>query len=434
MLIGKPPNRLTRTPDKARFAAVKHMLSTFHLIPLAVVAAGLYVSTPQRVPALDWPHWRGPNHNGISAEKGWLTSWPKEGLKTLWKAKVGIGFSAVTVSAGKAYTMGNAQEKDTVFCFDATTGAVIWKHSYPAPLDPRYYDGGASCTPTVDGSVVYTLSRRGILLAMDAATGAVRWEKNLAKDLSLKVPEWGFAGAPLVRGKLLILNAGGLGTAVDKSSGEVIWTNGKESAGYSAALPYSHFGKDAVAFAALQHIAAVETATGKVLWKFPWETQYDINAADPIIQGEEVFVSSGYEHAGAVLRLQKAGDPTQLWKNKSLKTQFSTAVVIDGHIYGVDGNTGRDCTLTCLEWRTGAVKWQKKGVGMGSLMAADGKLIIQWEKGELVLVSARADKYEELSRAQVMGGKSWTQPVLANGKIYVRNATGDVVCVDVSGR
>ncbi|MEQ1843933.1 MAG: PQQ-binding-like beta-propeller repeat protein, partial [Verrucomicrobiales bacterium] len=333
--------------------------------------------------------------NGVSKETGWRTQWPKEGLKSLWKAKVGIGFSSVSVGAGRVYIMGNHANQDSVFCFDAASGTPIWKHTYDCPLDPRYYDGGTSCTPTVDAGVVFTLSRKGHLFALDAAKGSVVWKRDLVKDLGVKIPEWGFASSPLVEGNLLILNVGDFGTAVDKASGKVVWTNGKGSAGYSSAVPFTYGGKRYVSMATLQHVAGIEVVTGTVAWKHPWKTEYDINAADPVIHGDQIFISSGYEHAGALLQLTKS-DPSVVWQNKLLKTQFSTAVVIDGSLYGVDGNNGRDCTLKCLDWNTGAMKWERKGSGMGSLMAADGKLIVQWEKGELALVAADPSQYGEL--------------------------------------
>src|SRR5688572_2957474 len=134
----------------------------------------------------DWPRWRGPDLNGVSRETGWTTSWPKEGPKQLWKAEVGIGFSGVTVAEGRVFTMGNENETDTVFCFDEKSGKLVWKHSYPCPLDPKYYEGGPGASPTVDGARVFTLSKRGHLFCFDAGTGKVVWQKNLLEELGVK--------------------------------------------------------------------------------------------------------------------------------------------------------------------------------------------------------------------------------------------------------
>ncbi len=184
------------------------------------------------VHAADWYRWRGPDLNGISTETGWQTQWPAEGPKQLWKAAVGVGFSSMSISQGRVYTMGNdGDATDTVWCLDAATGAPVWKHSYPCPLDPKYYEGGTSSTPTVDGDRVYTMSRKGDLFCLDAAKGKVLWSKNIPADLGSEVPTWGFAGSPLVEGDLLILDIGTAGLALNKKTGAVIWHSGNGAAG-----------------------------------------------------------------------------------------------------------------------------------------------------------------------------------------------------------
>ena len=383
--------------------------------------------------AEDWPHWRGPHANGLSSETGWNTHWPAEGPRRVWSAKVGIGFSSFAVSNGRVLTAGNHSNQDSVFCFDESTGMLIWKHTYDCLLDPRYYDGGTSATPTTDGGRVYTLSRKGNIFALNATNGAVIWQRNLAKELGAEIPEWGFAGSPWVEGPLLILNVGDAATALEKETGKTRWTSGKGPSGYSAATPFDFQGKRCVALAVHKEIVTVEVSTGKKLWGHPWKTDYDINAADPVVRGNEMFITSGYNHAGALLRLTE-GAPTVVWENKLVRSQFSSPVLIEGSLYGVDANSGSDCALKCIDWATGKLNWEKKGVGMASLMAAQGKLIVQLEKGQLILVNASPKAYEELSRAQVLGGKCWTQPVLANQHIYCRNSVGDVVCLDVSAK
>ena len=161
------------------------------LWPVAVLLGWLSYSAH----ALDWYRWRGPDLNGISKETGWQTSWPKEGPKQLWKASVGTGFSSMSVSGGRIFTMGNENETETVFCFDANTGEQRWKHSYPCPLDPHVYEGGPNATPTVDGGSDYTFSRKGHVFAFDATCGKVIWSKNVHDELKLKIPEWGLSGS-----------------------------------------------------------------------------------------------------------------------------------------------------------------------------------------------------------------------------------------------
>src|ERR1041385_7047606 len=174
--------------------------------------------------AEDWPNFRGPDHNGISKETGWAAQWPAGGPKILWKAKVGIGFASFAVGDGRACTVGNKDDTDTVFCFDANTGAVVWKFSHPSKLDPKFYEGGPSATPTVDGDRVYTFSKRGVLHCLGAAKGDVIWSKDLMKELNAEMPTWGFASSVYIEGDLAIVNAGSAGAALDKKTGKVVWS------------------------------------------------------------------------------------------------------------------------------------------------------------------------------------------------------------------
>ena len=385
--------------------------------------------------AEDWPHWRGPEFNGISREKSWSTSWPKSGPPQLWKAGVGLGFSSVTVVNGRLFTMGNENEQDTVYCFDAEKGSLVWKHSYPCLSDPRFYEGGTLSTPTVEGDRVYTISKRGDTFCFEAATGKILWQKNLIKELTLALPAndrdnwWGFAGSPVVRGNLLLLNVGSDGTALDRATGQVVWSNGQGFAGYSSPVPFTRKGAEFVAMAGADSIFSVAVKDGKVLWRYPWKTAYNVNAPDPIISGDKVFVSS-YRHGCALLEMKGDG-VEKVYENRNLNNHLSPGVLIDGFLYGIDGDAGYAGGVTCLDFATGALKWSEKSAGTGALMAADGKLIILSAKGELIVAEATPAAFKPIARAQVLGGKCWTMPVLSNGRIFCRNSKGEIVCVDV---
>ncbi len=378
--------------------------------------------------AADWPNFRGPDHNGISKETGWASQWSNGAPKQLWKAKVGLGFATLSVSNGRVYTTGNASDTDTVFCFDADTGKALWKNSYPAPRDAKYYEGGTSATPTVDGDRVYTISKRGILHCLGAADGKVVWTNNLQQELGAKIPEWGFAGSFYIEGDLAILNFGTAGTALDKRTGKVVWTSGTDVSGYSTPMPVDAGGERAVILAVKQDVVAVKIKDGKELWRFPWKTQYDVNAPTPILSGSKVFISSGYNHGGGVFDISQQ-PPKEIWNNKNMRNHMASSILWKGHLYGIDENQ-----LRCLDFDTGEVKWTDKVSGKGALMIADGKLIVLSERGELLVAEASPAAFKPISRAQVVGGKCWAAPVLANGKIYCRTGPGDVVCVDVSGK
>ena len=381
----------------------------------------------------DWPRWRGPDLNGVSRETGWTTSWPSEGPKQLWKANVGIGFSGVTVAEGRVFTIGNENETDTVFCFDEKSGKLLWKHAYPCPLDPKYYEGGPGSSPTVDGTRLFTLSKRGHLFCFDGAIGKVIWQKNLLEELGVKKPEWGFSGSPLVEGNLLILNVGEAGTGIDKTSGKVVWSNGKDIAGYATPIPYNSGSERLAAIFSGKALVGVSAKSGKEHWRFPWVERWLINATDPILVDNRLFIST-FDKGCALLQLSGGGAPTIVWENKNMGNHFNSCVLVDGFIYGVNGNTDKaERDFRCLDLKTGDLKWSHKGLGLGSVMANHKKLIILSERGELVVAEASPSSFKELARAQVIGGKCWTVPVLANGRIYCRNAQGNLVCVDVRG-
>jgi outer membrane protein assembly factor BamB len=383
----------------------------------------------------DWPRFRGANYDGVSTEKDWLGNWPGGQPRQLWKKNVGTGFASMAVAGGRVYTAGHAgaaKGQDTVFCFDATIGNEIWKSPYAEELDPKYYEGGPSATPTVDGDRIYIFSKHGEVRCLEAATGKQVWGRNIAKELGVEIPTWGFAGSPHVEGHLLILNAGTAGVALDKTSGKEIWVSGKLASGYSTPVAADFDGKRVLVLFGASQVFGSDPQTGKILWHHPWNTEYDVNSADTLVSGDKVYVSSGYDKGNAALEV-KDGKVHQLWFNKEIRAHFSTPVIIGNYVYGIDGSGGDQSTLKCLDLATGKVVWTSPKAATGALAAADGKIIWISGSGELVIAEASPAGYKELARAQVLGGKIWTSPVLANGKLYIRNAGGDLVCLDVKG-
>lgn len=406
----------------------KAPLRSLHKNRSRFLLAGFCLLCPFSAVAEDWPHWRGPNHNGISREREWNSRWNGTPPRQLWKAQVGTGFSSVAVSSGRVFTMGNERDIDTVYCLDAETGRTIWKHSYACALHPRYYEGGPGATPTVHHGSVYTFSKQGHVFSFEAATGKVRWSTDVREALDLGLPEWSFAGSPLIAGDLVILNAGTAGTALHKDTGRIVWSSGNEPSGYATPVPATVNGRTLIVIFAAKEIVAVDPTTGQALWRYPWKTERDVNAADPVIHGNRMFVSSST--GSAVLEFSDVGT-TVVWEKKGfMRNYFNPAVLLNGHLYGLDGTTHRPTELACVEFQTGEKKWSAPSFGSGGLIAANGKLIVL-DKGELILVDAASDEFTPTARAQVIGGKCWTAPVLANGLVYCRNARGDLVCVDL---
>ncbi len=378
----------------------------------------------------DWPHWRGPNHDGISTET------IKSGVvpKVLWKAQAGIGFSSFSIAAGRVYTMGHdGRGKDTVWCMDAATGRPVWSHSYEADLGDKYFEGGTAGTPTVDGGRVFTLSRWGDVFCLDAATGKVIWSRNVQKEADLRVPDWGYAGSPLISGNIVLLNMGESGVALDKAAGTTLWASKNKDAGYSTPQPYTAGGKKCAVLGSGRAYVGIEVATGNVLWSHDWRTSYGVNAADAIINGGHVFISSGYDKGCALLKLG-TNPPAVVWTNRLMRNQMSPSLLIAGHLYGIDGNESKKAALKCLDWTTGAEKWVFPAAGAGTVAAAGDQLILLSEKGELSIGPASPSGFKPASSMQVLSGRCWTVPVIAHGRIYCRNATGDVVCLEVGAK
>lgn len=387
----------------------------------------------------DWPNWRGPRHDGVSNETGCDWNRLNGGANVLWRKSIGIGFSSMAVSGGRVYAYGNTgkpddpkgtEQQDILWCFDAATGAEVWKHAYVSPLLPTNCEGGPHSTPTVEADRVYILSKHGHVFCLDARSGKAIWQKHLVKDYAVELPNWVLAGSPVIIDDLIVFNAGGYGTALRKQDGSLAWGAQKGPSSYASAVPYEQGGKACAMILGHRELFGFVAATGQILWKLPWTTQHDENIPDQIVAGDRVFVCSGLGTGAALFRIE----PDKLvpvWSHKDLQNWMSSSVLWNGHVYGVD--TGKKKGVVCLDFETGTVKWSGPDVGAGSLMLADGKLIVLSDAGKLAIVEAVPTGYRELASAQILEGKCWTAPVLANGRIYARNAMGDFVCVDVSG-
>lgn len=399
---------------------------------IVVTATGALVAG-----AADWPNWRGPAHNGISSETGWSHNWPDSGPRVAWKARVGCGFSSVSVAGGRVYTMGNTgskadkdkdQQEDIVYCFNTASGESLWTHAYKCPLQPKYYEGGTSATPTVHEGHVYTLSKNGQVFCLNAASGKVLWHRDLVKEHALASPTWGFAGSVLVLDDLLILNAGTHGLALNKKDGSLAWCTGTEEAGYSTPVQYQLGGKSYVTVFGKRTLAGVDARSGDVAWEIKWKAAHDENIADPVVLGDKMLVCSHLGKRSSYFTLNTDG-LTEIWQNENMLNWMSSSVAWKGHLYGMDAKNG---ALRCVQIETGSIVWSQGGFGLGQLMLAGGRLIVLSDAGKLVVADADSSAYRELAAAQVLEGKCWTVPVLADGRLYARTWAGDLVCLDLS--
>lgn len=379
------------------------------------------------VQAGDWPQYHGPNRDRISNETGWLTQWKGDGPQIIWRARLGVGYTSFSIVDGKTYVSGYDKTKgeDNIFCFDAKTGDQIWKYAYKCELIDNLNEGGPGGTPTLYKGKVFTVSKEGHFNCLDAKTGDVVWKKDLKTDLGVKTPTWGFATSPLVIDDIIYVDAGVI-AAYKLAGGDPIWKSKNYGPAYSSPVLFPFEGKTyLVAFPKLGMVV-VDINDGKEFSTYAWDTDYGINAATPIVDGNKVFIASGYNMGGVMLEIQKDGTAKKLWESKNMRNQMNASVLYKGYLYGFD-----ESQLKCLDAATGELKWSDGGLGKGSLMIADGKLVILGGKGELVIADASPEGLKSSGRKQILGGTCWSCPVLSNGMLYARNACGDMVALDM---
>jgi len=384
------------------------------------------------VQADDWPYWRGPHGNGISHEKGWNPRSLDGGAKIHWKIKVGMGYSSVTVKDGLIYTMGKEDDNDIVYCLKEETGEEVWRFTYDCPV--RSYQGTFS-TPVTDGEHVYTLSRNGDVYCLNARTGAKKWFINIVFKFNAVQPKYGFSGSPVIHKEALILNGCKHGIALDRETGHKIWASDPQKSGYATPVIYTHDGKTCIAIFSHRRINGVDFETGELLWDFPWVFNDGADSADPVVVGNRLFISTAYRNGATMIEFTQ-NPPKQHWFDKDIQDEFGSSIYLDGYLYVPHGDSRhRTAYLKCIDFNTGEVMWTRD-TGHCSLILVDGKFVVLNQWGELLIMEASKKGCNDISRAKVIETSSsvrcWTAPVLANGRIYVRTNTGDLVCVDVS--
>ncbi len=295
----------------------------------------------------DWPFFRGPNCNGVSAETDWTADWPAAGPRIAWRTNVGVGASSVVVTGDWLITMGSlkGKDEDVVWCLDVNSGRVLWQFTYDSKFDARQFEGGPASTPTVDGSHVYALGYLGPIFCLELDDGRVVWRKHLVHDFGGRYSAWKYAGSPLVTGDLVILDTGADGNstvALDKGTGELVWGTGHDLAGYATPIPFQYVGRRSVLVFKARAMVANDLATGDELWRIDWRTNYDCNASTPTVFGDKLFISSGYggkRARGALFQLGDGG-PRQIWLNQDLETKMNSAVLYGDHVYCISERAG----------------------------------------------------------------------------------------------
>ena len=383
--------------------------------------------------AEDWPVFRGPRGDGICRETGLLDQFPPAGPTKLWSDAVGIGYSSPVAVDGKVYLFSTIDQNDTLRAYDATSDKkkILWTASYNSSWTGQY--PGTRCSPLIKGDRIYTYGGAGDLACWQLATGQSVWQINVLKLTNSKPCEWGQASNPLIVGNLIYVQCGKNGpvaVAVDKNISKIVWQSERGLGGYAQPVLVDVQGTRQLIIFGGDAIWAMNPQDGKTIWKHPWKTQYDVNAATPIYRDGYCFLTSDYGHGCIMLKLT-AGGMSKLWENKEVASRFQPGILEGTFLYA---NT--EGTIKCLSWPDGAVKWASKdfrlGMGGSMLRLPDGKFIILAENGKLALAKGGPDGLTLVSQGQLVQGREvWSTPLVYQGRLYAKGAT-DFVCVDFS--
>ena len=391
----------------------------------SVAAAVLSLSTvvSNRTPD-DWPQWRGPNRDGISAERGLLKSWPQGGPPLVWRAAgAGEGYSSFAVSGGKLYTMGARGGDEFLMAFNAADGKKLWEARMGARFSNDRGDGPRG-TPTVDGNRIYSYGASGDIGAFDLATGRPVWSINVLRTFGGSNIIWGLSESPLVLSDRILLNAGGPGAsivALKKTDGSVLWKSQSDQAGYSSGVLHELGGVRQAIFFTGERAVGLNVDNGRQLWSYDRISNRTANIATPIVRGNHVFLSSDYGTGAALLELMPGGNrisAKEVYFTREMRNHHASSVLIGDHLYGFSS-----AILTAMKFDTGEVAWRDRSVGKGSLVFADDRLYLFSETGVVGLAAADPTGYREHGRFSLKTGSlpTWTHPVVANGTLYLRD-------------
>ncbi len=390
----------------------------FCLLPLLLVAA-------------DWPQFLGPTRDGHSPETGLAREWPTGGPAKLWDAEIGAGFSGPVGAGGKVLLFHRVGDEEVLQCWNAADGKLQWKYAVAtAYVDDFGFDEGPRATPSIIDGRVYTFGAEGRLTCISLEDGKKVWDRHLAVDYPFAKGYFGVATSPLVDAKRVYVNIGSKGAgviALNRDTGKELWKASDDEAGYSSPVIAKLDGLDRLIFLTREGLLVLDPESGKVLHqrRFRARIRESVNAATPLVTGEQIFFTASY-NTGALLLDWNKGEPRDLWQNdNSLSCHYNTPVKVGDQLYGIHGRQESGAELRCIDWATGQVRWTKRGFGCAALIAADGLLIAVAESGEFVLIEPTPDAYREKSRFAALETRKprpvVAPPALADGRLFVRD-------------
>jgi outer membrane protein assembly factor BamB len=407
---------------------------------LALAIAGSCLLFTAGARAADWPQWNGPNRDGKSADTGLLQEWPKEGPALVWKIKgLGGGYSGPSIAAGRIFGMSFRGDDEVVWALSEADGKELWAARLgPAYKQPGWPQGkeGPGCTPTVDGERLYVEGMGGAIACLQVQDGKIVWQHNLKDDFGGIIPPWSYRESPLVDGDKVIYTPGGKDAtlvALDKLTGQTIWKcqvpDGPKAA-YTSAIAIDFEGQRQYVQFTQKALIGVAASDGKFLWRYDRAANRNgIICTTPLWHDGLIFAASAYGTGGGLVKLSKDANggvkAEEVYFTKKMQNHHGGMIVLDGCLYGANGgNEGG--SLVCLDFQTGDVLWDGRdsGISKGSLALADGRLYYRLENGTMLLIEPNAKQYVERGRFEQPDRTrqpAWTHPVIANGKLYLRD-------------
>ncbi len=391
--------------------------------------------TPVRLQPGDWPGFRGPRRDGRLTGMRIATDFGGGGPRELWRTRLGPGWSSFAVVGDLLFTQEQRGEREAIVCYAGDTGSQMWEHVDPVRFTEVVSGAGPRATPTFAAGRIYATGAKGIVNCLDAATGAPIWARNLVNDTGASVPIWGFSSSPLVvDGRVIVFAGGGEGKcliAYDADTGDICWTAGNGLQSYSSAQLVTLARQRQVLIASDLGIESLVPGTGEPLWTHEWPVPNYARIVQPSpLSDDAVLLGTGSGRGTRRIAVAKSGDEwtaTEVWESNQLKPYFNDFVVYQGHAYGFDGNI-----FCCVDLETGKRRWKGGRYGSGQVLLIEdqGLLLVLSESGEVVLLDADPEGLVERNRFQAVEGKTWNHPVVARGRLYVRNGV-EAACFHV---
>lgn len=470
---------------------VLHSFLFFLLLSAPLSATEIEVPPPERE-GLDWPYFLGPQEDGTSLETGLMKKWPADGPPLEWKIEMGIGYSAPSILGNRLVVHHRPRDgrqpgpEEVVECLRADTGERVWRFKYPSQFqDPYGYNEGPRCSPVLTENRCYTLGAEGMLLCLDLQSGKEIWRNNTHAEFNVPDGFFGTGCNPILEEDLLLVLVGGQPNsgvvAFNKETGEIVWQNvgkstwdgadtsdksnpkyewtGEEMVkSYSSPIVATIHGKRHLLCLMRQGLVSLDPQTGEENFKYWFKARVyeSVNAARPVVIGNQIFLSAAYRVGSALLEVNDDGKSyKEVWRDpRTMLTHWSTAIHHEGYIYGFSGRHENEGRLKCINLKSGRMEWQSRGFdgnptdkinqnritgmltdketgnpvawpwyGRGSKIQVGDQFIVLGERGTLALVEVNPKEFKEISRAFVPDMKypTWAAPVLSRKRLYLRS-------------